>query len=770
MVRAGRKAWGMGLLALGCGWGVVNAPAYDLITDESGIYLVTWERGAVPMVVNLADTPALSDGSTAATTVETALATWNTLLGNVQFTWTRGPVGTYALDNGLNEIARDAAYGGYSFGTSTLAITVSFRDDNYRVESDVVFNSAYSWDSYRGNKTGAAYDFRRVALHELGHVLGLSHPDQATPPQTVTALMNSVVSNTDALQPDDIAGARLLYGAVDDPPPNDAFAAATALTLTDTGTVEATGTTVQATAEAGEPELDAKDPGHRTVWWQWQAPVDGEVVVTTLGSQFDTLLGVFVGSAVDQLTVVGINDDVDPGVVRTSRVAFTATAGTTYRIAVDGWSGYEGPVQVNLAFSRTVAPLTVAVVTGTVVEVDLGGTVTLRVSATGTDLRYQWYHGDSGDETQPLAGATAAALTLTPTESGHYWAKVSSATATGDSPTVAVTVRILAPSLTTGLVGATVTAGTPHTLTVQAAGSPPLAYQWYHAGVALTGETEPQLALGATGPADEGDYQVRVSNAAGSVASATVRLAVLPVGVTVRARQATTVVTFARGDAVAVTGRVDFLGAPVEVVWQGLWPADWMLRATGATTPAADTLPPDGANDESEWRWANPSAGSVALACTLAAPDAPGNVELVALVAVTTADGSVSVLAEPDPLVLQDTQHSADTDGDRRVSLAELLRVIELYNTRFGTARTGRYALSAASFDHFAPDARDPAAIAARPGRFHSADMNRDGALSLAELLRVIELYNVRDGTERTGAYHLDPAGVDGFGGGPAGP
>src|SRR5690606_24317513 len=43
-------------------------------------------------------------------------------------------------------------------------------------------------------------------------VLGLDHPDQATPPQFVSAVMNSTItSGTERLLADDIAGAQLLY-------------------------------------------------------------------------------------------------------------------------------------------------------------------------------------------------------------------------------------------------------------------------------------------------------------------------------------------------------------------------------------------------------------------------------------------------------------------------------------------------------------------------------------------------------------------------------
>jgi len=51
---------------------------------------------------------------------------------------------------------------------------------------------------------------------------------------------------------------------------------------------------------------------------------------------------------------------------------------------------------------------------------------------------------------------------------------------------------------------------------------------------------------------------------------------------------------------------------------------------------------------------------------------------------------------------------------------------------------------------------------------YHSADSNRDGQISVIELTRVIELYNTRVAAVRTGQYHVSPTpSEDGFAPGP---
>jgi hypothetical protein len=100
-----------------------------------------------------------------------------------------------------------------------------------------------------------------------------------------------------------------------------------------------------ATQQSGEPD-HAGDAGGSSVWFKWTAPRSGVVSVDTCGSDLDTVLGVYTGSSLGALTPVAGNDDGSGSCAPQSKLAFTAVANTTYRIAVDGKGGAQGPLEL----------------------------------------------------------------------------------------------------------------------------------------------------------------------------------------------------------------------------------------------------------------------------------------------------------------------------------------------------------------------------------------------------------------------------------------
>jgi hypothetical protein len=128
-------------------------------------------------------------------------------------------------------------------------------------------------------------------------------------------------------------------------PVNDAFASR--ITLSGT-TVSANTTNDSSSKEPGEPN-HAGAVGGSSVWWTWTAPADGEVSISTEGSSFDTVLAVYTGTTLTALNLVAADDD--GGANATSKLSFTARAGTVYQIAADGYDRATGQIAFYLTFS-----------------------------------------------------------------------------------------------------------------------------------------------------------------------------------------------------------------------------------------------------------------------------------------------------------------------------------------------------------------------------------------------------------------------------------
>lgn len=145
-------------------------------------------------------------------------------------------------------------------------------------------------------------------------------------------------------------GAIQLHIAPSVSPTNDNFASRTSVSG---AAVATTGTNAGATAESGEPG-HARNTATKSVWWTWTAPQTGLVSVDTSGSRFDTLLAVYTGSNLTALSPVAANDDITGD--GTSLVSFNVTSGTSYQIAVDGWHGAEGTLNLHIAFASASPP------------------------------------------------------------------------------------------------------------------------------------------------------------------------------------------------------------------------------------------------------------------------------------------------------------------------------------------------------------------------------------------------------------------------------
>lgn len=523
-----------------------------------------WISSPIALQLQLDTSPparTLLDGSTAWWQVaEAALSEWNAAIADVQFSSVRNSTAALGAPNGFNNVFFGSTVYGDSWGSGVLAVTITYTSGLRRVESDVVFKASLPWDSYRGNLRSAT-DFKRVALHEFGHVLGLDHPDEAG--QAVTALMNSTVSNLDGLVADDLSGAQAAYGI-----PGGARLP-TISSITGNQSVMLGSTALFTVSASGTPPLS----------YQWRR--NGISVAGATGStltfsaaqlsdagSYSVVVTNPAGSVTGGPSLLTVTVPPPTLVAQPASRTVVAGASVSFSVSASGfgvlsyqWSrngvalpGATFPtltldtVQVSQAgdYTATVtnaggsvtssaarltvqAPPTLPVIATppTGQSVAVGGTVTLSVVASGEGtLSYAWQKNGF-----PVLGATAATLTIPNAQvadSGTYTVVVSNAagSVTSAPVTVAVSTSLTPPVVVTPPVGAAVPLGAPVSFSVVASGTAPLAFAWRREGALIPGATGAVLSIVSAQESDAGSYTVTVSNGAGSVTTAPVTLSV----------------------------------------------------------------------------------------------------------------------------------------------------------------------------------------------------------------------------------------------------
>ncbi len=221
------------------------------------------------------------------------------------------------------------------------------------------------------------------------------------------------------------------------PPANDNFANAVSVSGL-TGTIN--GTNVNATGETGEAIHWNLSGTASSVWYRWTAPATGLASIDTVGSSLDTILAVYTGSTLANLS--RLTQDDDRGGNRTSLVSFSATAGTTYYLAVGGASsGARGAFRLNWQLSAILA-ITTQPVAQTIAA---GSSTTLTVAASAANATYQWSRNATA-----IPGATTSTLTIGSAAIGSDASYTVTVTAAGVSVTSApATVAVSSPLLTT---------------------------------------------------------------------------------------------------------------------------------------------------------------------------------------------------------------------------------------------------------------------------------------------------------------------------------
>lgn len=111
----------------------------------------------------------------------------------------------HVMTNGVE--FNDTMCGMEEFPPGVLAVTQFITSDSFLQVAGIVFNNEdWTWNVYHGPVGKTEIDFHRVAVHELGHFLGLDHTDEVS-------IMQPIVSDEiEEIQPFDIASVNGMYG------------------------------------------------------------------------------------------------------------------------------------------------------------------------------------------------------------------------------------------------------------------------------------------------------------------------------------------------------------------------------------------------------------------------------------------------------------------------------------------------------------------------------------------------------------------------------
>lgn len=164
--------------------------------------------------------------------IETALDAWSSV-ANIKFTQTDQPGLKDSLDFSFSSID----------GVSRTLAQSYYPDDvnSSRLAGDVQFDSAENWEV--GNSEGSqAFDLTYVAVHEIGHALGLDHSDEAGSVMDDYATTNTVFSG---LSNSDIAEILELYAAAstDDSSSDSSSSDSDAIDSSDSSSTDSSDTT-----------------------------------------------------------------------------------------------------------------------------------------------------------------------------------------------------------------------------------------------------------------------------------------------------------------------------------------------------------------------------------------------------------------------------------------------------------------------------------------------------------------------------------------------
>lgn len=162
-----------------------------------------WEMGRAEIVLSLEESRQNLDAIK-------AMEEWNDIQSSpFRFSWSEVPdlQPSCGIADNVNVVVMARANCDKVWSPTEYAVTLVLKSDNVVVDVDVLFNAIHAWRHYDHSWDPSYPDFKRIAMHEFGHVAGLAHTDSEIDP---VAIMNEP-GDTFQIQQDDQDGLAAKY-------------------------------------------------------------------------------------------------------------------------------------------------------------------------------------------------------------------------------------------------------------------------------------------------------------------------------------------------------------------------------------------------------------------------------------------------------------------------------------------------------------------------------------------------------------------------------
>ena len=285
-----RLLWPVAGCLLGLVWTVLNAGLHQGFVRIGS--RARWQTLPVSYRIHAGGLAGLGNGSEFIA-VQRAFDTWQNLpSSSIAFRY-EGTTSTQTGGNdGVNIISfQDTSF---SFGTGTIAVTVSSSSQGFFRDADILFNPSNPSITFATDGRSDGFDIQAIATHEIGHFLGLDHTAIVSATMNPTGGRGTVFPRS--LKSDDIIGASTLY-------PETAFLSATGglrgrITNAGANTFGAHVVVLDAEGNAvvsalteldGTYQISGLSPGSYALYAE---PLDGPVTESNIGGQFDSRVNV----------------------------------------------------------------------------------------------------------------------------------------------------------------------------------------------------------------------------------------------------------------------------------------------------------------------------------------------------------------------------------------------------------------------------------------------------------------------------------------------